>query len=73
MMTTYEFAEAVGRKEMMAQLEIGQTAFSNAVVRGRFPAAWYEVGRSLASDVGVECPPELFSQKGVSVSLKEAS
>lgn len=64
MMTTHEFVQAVGRKNMMTVLDVGQTAFSNAVARGKFPAAWYEVGRSLAIDLGVDCPPELFSQKG---------
>ena len=51
----------------MAQLVgVGPTAVSNAVKRGAFPPAWFKASETIAQELGVECPPELFGQKLVS-------
>lgn len=61
--TTSSFASKVGRKKIADALGVGLTAVSNGVVRGAFPATWYEACKVLAADAGVICPPELFQQK----------
>ncbi|MFI2769780.1 hypothetical protein ACH50P_20115 [Sulfitobacter sp. M22386] len=63
MITALEFADAVGRKKMADALDVGLTAVSNAVVRGKFPSSWLEVSRVLAREEGIDCPPQLFGQK----------
>lgn len=54
------FADAIGRRALASAAQVGLTAVSNAVVRGRFPAHWYLVAKALADERGVECPPSLF-------------
>jgi hypothetical protein len=61
MMKAETLAEALGRKKMAEALGIGQTAISNAVVRGCFPASWFMVCKSLADEAGADCPPDLFT------------
>lgn len=63
MITTYQFASAIGRKNMADALDVGATAVSNAVVRGRFPASWFARCQALASEAGVDCPPDLFGMR----------
>ena len=63
MITTYQFASAVGRKKMAEALDVGATAVSNAVVRGRFPSSWFTRCQTLAIDAGVDCPPDLFGMR----------
>lgn len=65
MITTQQFADAVGRKKLAAILGVGLTAVSNAVVRGKFPPAWFKASELMAEEAGVACPPELFGQKSV--------
>jgi hypothetical protein len=60
MMTASEFADAIGRKKLVAALPVGATAVSNAVTRGRFPSSWFLVANRLAEEAGVECDPALF-------------
>lgn len=63
MINAPQFADAIGRKKMADALDVGLTAVSNAVVRGKFPASWFTVCEMLADLEGVECPPELFGHK----------
>ena len=64
-MTASEFADAIGRKTLADTFGVGLTAVSNAVVRGRFPSSWYVASCTLASEAGIQCPPDLFGQKQV--------
>lgn len=66
--TAEQFADKIGRSNIAESVGVGLTAVSNGVTRGRFPAGWYEACRRLASDVGENCPPELFGQKMVSMN-----
>lgn len=63
MITTLQFAEAVGRRKMAAALKVLPTAISNAVGRETFPPSWLVTCQALADEVGVDCPPELFAQR----------
>ncbi|MGH1414857.1 MAG: hypothetical protein ACRBB0_15320 [Pelagimonas sp.] len=63
--TAEKFADTVGRKKIADAVGVGLTAVSNCVVRGRFSSAWHEACRQLATSAGVDCPPELFGQKGI--------
>lgn len=63
MITASSLADSIGRKKIADTLGVGPTAVSNHVVRGSFPASWYFVLKTLADDIGVECPPDLFSMK----------
>lgn len=63
MMNTDTFATKLGRKKMAEALGILPTAVSNAVVRGSFPPAWFNVCEAMARGHGIECPPELFNQR----------
>lgn len=65
MITSHEFANAVGREKLASAFGVGMTAVSNAIVRGQFPSSWYNGSKGLASDIGIECPPELFGQKSL--------
>lgn len=63
MITAPQFADAVGRRNIAEALNVGLTAVSNAVVRGRFPASWFVTCSALAVIAGVECPPGLFGMR----------
>lgn len=63
MTTTALIAKAIGRKKMAAALGVGETAVSNAVIRGQFPSSWFLVVAGLSRSRGLECPQELFSMK----------
>jgi len=61
--TSSQLADAIGRKQMAKLLGVGDTAVSNAVVRGWFPSSWFLVCKDLAKQVGAECPPALFKMR----------
>lgn len=63
MITTSEFADQLGRKNIAAACDVSLAAVSNCVKRGVFPASWYLACDTLAGDRGLECPPELFGMK----------
>lgn len=63
MMTSSEFADALGRAEIAKATGVGLTAVSNAVVRGWFPPRWFAAVKTLADAQGVECPVELFRMR----------
>lgn len=63
MMTASHIADTVGRKAIAKAAQVGETAVSNAVVRGKFPSSWYFVVAPLAASHGIECPPALFGMK----------
>lgn len=65
MVTTFDIAESIGRVRLAEALGVGVTAVSNAVVAGKFPAAWYVCVNELCSKVEQECPPRLFGMKGL--------
>lgn len=60
--TAKHFAEAVGKANLAAEVNVELTAVYNAIARGAFPSAWYEAGKRLANGK-IDCPPELFNQK----------
>lgn len=63
MTTARDIADAVGRKRLADTLGVGETAVSNAVVRGWFPSAWFLVVKDLADGAAVDCPPALFKMR----------
>ncbi|WP_277022212.1 hypothetical protein [Paracoccus hibiscisoli] len=63
MTTSHDLADAVGRKKIADALGVLPTAVSNAVVRGWFPSSWFLVVKSMADQVGQDCPPELFKMR----------
>jgi hypothetical protein len=63
MMTARELSEALGRGNMGQAVSVGQTAISNAVIRGHFPPSWFLAVKELADRAGVDCPPALFRMK----------
>lgn len=63
-MTNASFiADTVGRAKIADACEVGLTAVSNAVVRGRFPASWYFPVRYLCDEAGIDCPLASFGMK----------
>lgn len=64
MTTTHDIADAIGRKRLAAELNVGLTAVGNAVVRGEFPASWFLIVKSLCDEAGANCPPHLFNMRG---------
>lgn len=56
-------ADEIGRKRIADAVGVGVTAVSNAVVRNRFPASWFVAIEKLATEKGMNCPPELFGMK----------
>jgi hypothetical protein len=73
MSTPKQIIYAIGRKRVSAFLNVGETAISNAITRGKFPPAWFEGCRELASEVGIECPAHLFGQRGFSTPTQKRS
>lgn len=71
MINTSQFADAVGRREMATAVGVGMTAISNAVVRGRFPPAWFGACQDLAAGAGIDCPEPLFGMKRATHSESE--
>jgi hypothetical protein len=67
--TPLEFADKIGRATIARAMNVGLTAVSNAVVRGQFPASWFVTCQVLAANLDLQCPPDLFGQKGDPSSL----
>lgn len=63
MMSAPLIADALGRKAIAEAVGVGETAVSNAVVRGKFPPSWFLVLSEMSKERGVECPPALFGMK----------
>lgn len=61
--TTETLANALGRKVIANAVGVGLTAVSNGVVRGRFPASWYQGIKQECDRQGVQCPMDLFDFK----------
>lgn len=53
-------ADALGRKRIQLLVGRTQSAVSNAVSAGLFPASWYPVIRDECDRQGVDCPAEAF-------------
>lgn len=64
MLDTKTVADALGRRQIADRLGVGETAVSNAVVRGWFPATWFFVLQDMCREEGLDCPPWLFKMKG---------
>jgi hypothetical protein len=62
-MTTSQFADAVGRKNIASAVGVELTAVSNAVVKGSFPASWFDALEALAALTGTDCPRSIFGFK----------
>lgn len=60
-MDTREVVYAIGRKKLVASLDVGETAISEAIVRGHFPSGWYPTIKSLAEKEGLEVSLSLFN------------
>lgn len=59
-----ELSNALGQRAISERLpKVGQTAVSNAVVRGAFPSSWYLAVRALCDERGIECPDGAFNFK----------
>lgn len=63
MTSTSTIADALGRKVIAKAVGVGDTAVSNAVVRGKFPPSWFIAISNMAAAKGIECPPDLFGMK----------
>lgn len=61
MNTVSYICDTLGRKHLAEALGVKPTAVSNAVVQGKFPAKWYAVIKSLASEATISCPDDLFN------------
>ena len=59
--TVESLCDAIGRGVIAKALGCGRTAVSNAVVKGKFPASWFEVIEALAHERGLEAPRSLFN------------
>lgn len=55
-----EVADFLGRVPIARAVGVGETAVSNAVSQGKFPARWYLAVRNLLNERGEECPDHLF-------------
>ena len=58
-----EIVDAIGRRSLCDDLDVGATAVSNAVVKGQFPASWYLVIAARCADLGLDCPSEIFNMR----------
>ena len=72
MITPRYIADQLGRKELAARLDVGETAVSNAVVRGFFPATWHVLLEQMCRKAGLECPPSLFRMRGFTQDVNTA-
>jgi len=59
------YANTATRRAIEAAVGVGQTAVSNAVVNGKFPASWFNA-MELA---GLQPPRAFFAWKGVDQSV----
>ena len=59
-----KIADTLGRKAIAERLDVGETAVSNAVVRGWFPATWSKLLEQMCEDAGIDCPPAVFKMRG---------
>src|SRR6056297_748356 len=69
MITSRDIADRLGRKSIAERLGVGETAVSNAVVRGWFPATWSYLLEQMCNEEGIECPPALFRMRGTSLDV----
>lgn len=58
-----EILNKIGRKELCAALKVGEPAISNAIAKGKLPAAWYPVVKSMTDEKGIALSFSLFSWK----------
>lgn len=56
-------AAQIGQKRIATALGVGATAVNNAVVRGKFTAAWFPIIRRMCEAEGIECPEVAFNFK----------
>ena len=54
-------ARKLGRNKIADALNVGATAVSNHIVRGAFPASWFDKIEGLCISAGLECPRSLFA------------
>jgi hypothetical protein len=56
-----DIAALIGQRRIAVALGIGVTAVNNAVVRGKFPAAWLPVIRQICATEGIACHESAFN------------
>lgn len=56
-----EICDALGRRNIAAEIGVGATAVSNAAVEGRFPSRWYLAVKAMCARVDLDCPDEAFN------------
>lgn len=54
-------AAKIGQRRIAMALSVGATAVNNAVVRGKFPAAWLPVIRQICEAEGITCHESAFN------------
>lgn len=61
MKTAHDIVQLIGHRNLADMLGVVDTAVSNAVARGMFPAKWYRIVKSECVKIDVDCPDELFN------------
>jgi hypothetical protein len=61
MTCTSDILAAVGRANLRKKLGVSDTAISNALSNGIFPAKWYLIVSSECTAINLDCPLALFS------------
>jgi hypothetical protein len=56
-----DIVSAVGRAGLRKKLDVSDTAISNALSRGLFPAKWYRIIHGECEAIGIDCPMAMFS------------
>lgn len=54
-------AAQLGQRRIATRLGVGASAVNNAVVRGKFPPAWFPVIRQICEAEGIICPEAAFN------------
>ncbi|MFS8180866.1 hypothetical protein ACMG4P_04810 [Pseudovibrio denitrificans] len=63
MSTTRTIVDELGRTQLQEKLGVKSSAISMAVLKGVFPAAWFDVLDTLGQAKGVQIPRALFNWK----------
>jgi len=60
-MTPKELISKIGRKQVLKRLDLrSNSAISNQIRDGRFPASWFVALRDMAREKGLDVPLDLF-------------
>lgn len=64
MKTVQDIVLELDRAMLRDELQVGDTAISNAVSRNVFPAKWFDVVEKMCASKEIECPRSLFAFVG---------